>query len=957
VKRAKRQTIGHFDGIDDSRATGWVADLSAPDRVLEVEFFRVGRGGELTPLGWARADRPRDDLRTIGLNEIHHGFEWRIGFTHSGFRLSARVVDDGFELPGSPVEVTPRLREEDDPHASTSGHLDGIDGSRAVGWVLDLNDPERVLEVEFFRVAPDGDSILLGRARANRLRQDLATIGLEQIHHGFEWRVPFPRSPFLLGARVADSGVELPGSPVDVTPRQVYEGSVDAVTRGVLRGWAWAWDPQIPVAVEVFIDGQYRGIAPARTERPDLLIAQLGDGQHGFAWIVPGEFADGMPHEYSCRIAASSVWLKGSPQIAVISPGDRSAGSRMVAASRGYANRPAAKISKRPNADIPAAKCDVYRRPPNVLARGAVNCCMSTPAKSCSVRLLVPVWGEEYISLFFRVVLPSFLSPNNLPYLVRIHSLEVVFLIRAGERDSFALHPAYQRLSALASINFIEIDDILSIYFDKSPNNYATALTYAFFRGIRSVGAAALDTDFVFWNADFVPADGLFRTLADLIAAGVHCTFVPSLRVDLAVEDALPAWWRSGDGGALTIGSGDWVALAMRFLHPTVKAQTANRFEERMIDTVNQLYWHVNDQLMVARVFLMFMLHLRPEVVWDQVYGHCDYVFVPEMVPSGDYHFETDSDRMLIIELQRHNREWQDIVYGDAAMSPSEVAAGAGRWTTREHRLASQNMVVFKAGEGGIDLEPIRRMTDDFMDEVYKRIPHDPIWHNGHFYWTDSLASLGLLYEDPGPDHPRSHLAAALHWTGYDIDVLRESWPDPAGPPHDIFGLTLPLDRNLDIGAWLAQAHERYCGAWRRGIDPSSTDLSEIDLISGRFHGFGWGLVERNVQGWARRLGPAGEATLLLRAPATARVSVRLDGADYSRSRFEALSISVNGRNTEAILAGFASRKPSLRFSIERNVVARAQGRLEILLTMSRRSENDAEEQRLAFTSLAVRID
>ena len=50
--------------------------------------------------------------------------------------------------------------------------------------------------------------------------------------------------------------------------------------------------------------------------------------------------------------------------------------------------------------------------------------------------------------------------------------------------------------------------------------------------------------------------------------------------------------------------------------------------------------------------------------------------------------------------------------------------------------------------------------TDEFMDDVYRRMPDDPIWHNGHFFWTDSLASLGLRYEDPGPDHPRPALIA-----------------------------------------------------------------------------------------------------------------------------------------------------------------------------------------------------
>jgi hypothetical protein len=583
-------------------------------------------------------------------------------------------------------------------------------------------------------------------------------------------------------------------------------------------------------------------------------------------------------------------------------------------------------------------------RPPAIAASGAKR-----------VRLLIPVWGREYISLFCRIALPSLMSPNNLPYLLRHHQLEIVFLTRADERKLFHFDPAYQLLAKLASVGFIDIDDILALYFDRAPGAYPTALTYAFFLGIRAMGEAALETDFVFWNADFVPADGVFRTLTDLIAAGVRCTFAPSLRVDLAVVDMLPRSHPSGDSGVLDIGPREWVALAMRFLHPTVRAQTLNRFEERMIDTVNQLYWVVNDEVMVARVFLMFMLHIRPERVWDDVYGHCDYAFVPEMVPSSNYHFETTSDRMLIIELQQHNRESQDIVYGDSAMTPAEIARGVGRWSTREHRLASREMVVFSAGDVATDLEPARRMTDEFMDDVYRLMPPDPIWHNGHFFWTDSLASLGLGSENPGPDHPRSHLAAALRWTGHDIDALRESWPDRDGPPRDIFDLALPLDPALDVPAWLAEAHARYLGAWRDAIDRPLEDPSEIDLISGHFEGFGWGLVEPAAEGWVRRLGPDSGATLLLRMAATVGVSVQLDGAGLPGSRWDALSVSVNGDGAEPTWSGLGSGKPTLRFQIDRKAVMRAKGRLEIVFSMSTDARNATDRLPLTFTKLAVR--
>ena len=206
----------------------------------------------------------RADLQSIGLNEIRHGFDWRIPFSQSGFLLAARLADDTFELPGSPLEITPRPAEL--AGTSIDGHFDGVGGSRASGWIADLDMPEQALEVEFFRVEPDGQSTLLGRARANRPRDDLQAIGLDAIHHGFDWRIPFAPTTFLLSARLADDSFELPGSPVEITPRAVYEGCFDGIARGVLRGWAWAWDPEISVAVEVFVDGRLRGTAPAQQE-------------------------------------------------------------------------------------------------------------------------------------------------------------------------------------------------------------------------------------------------------------------------------------------------------------------------------------------------------------------------------------------------------------------------------------------------------------------------------------------------------------------------------------------------------------------------------------------------------------------------------------------------------------------------------------------------------------------
>jgi hypothetical protein len=567
--------------------------------------------------------------------------------------------------------------------------------------------------------------------------------------------------------------------------------------------------------------------------------------------------------------------------------------------------------------------------------------------------LLIPVWGSEYVATFCRTSLPSLLAPNNLPYLVGLFRVEVVFLTRIDEQGLFEKYPSYQRLSGLVPVIFTDIDDILARYFDPNPDAYATALTYAFYRGIQSVGAAACDTDFLFWNADFIAADGVFHTLASLIAAGVRCTLAPSLRVDAAIEPELVR--RTTEDAVLDLSPREWAALASRFRHPTVMAQTVNRFEERMVDSVNGLYWDISDTLMVGRVFLMFMLHIRPEQMWDDLYGHCDYTFVPELVPSGHYHFETHSDRLLIIELQGQNRESGDIVLGDRAITPKEVASGVSRWTTREHRLASRQLVVINADEIEIDLESLRQMTNKYMDVVYQRLS-DPIWHNGHFHWTDSLDALGLTFSCPGPDHPRSHLAAALRWTGYDIDVLRESWPNPAGPPDDIFGLALPIDLNLDVSAWLATTHVRYCNAWLDCTETSPDDLSEIDLVSGHFHGFGWGLVTHATPGWARQLGADGWAVLLARVAHPCKMQISLHVVDHPRMSPEALGIYVNGRVSRTVFRGSNAGQTNLHFEIDHDIITLAQGRLQILFC-TQNEINTAREQNagsFALTEVAL---
>jgi hypothetical protein len=288
-------------------------------------------------------------------------------------------------------------------------------------------------------------------------------------------------------------------------------------------------------------------------------------------------------------------------------------------------------------------------------------------------------------------------------------------------------------------------------------------------------------------------------------------------------------------------------------------------------------------------------------------------------------------------------------------MTPEDVADGVARWTTREHLLGSREMVVFNAGEIEDDLDSVRRMTDDFMNRVYDRLPDEPVWHNGHYYWTNNLAALGIRYEEPGPDHPRSHLAAALRWTGYDIDILRESWPDIAGAPQELFGKALPLNRAFDPSDWLAGVHAEYLRAWNANPGPPLPSRARLELISGHFQGVGWGLLSRAEDSWTRSLGPDGRAVLLLRVRPTSGFWFRLCGLRHPQTALESLRVYINGENPAELWCGCAGNTVWFDFRVERAAVAQAQGRVQIFFCESSKAVAAGGGSGFAFTELRVR--
>ncbi len=98
-----------------------------------------------------------------------------------------------------------------------------------------------------------------------------------------------------------------------------YDGYHDTASCGVIEGWAWdANRRDCPVNVNIFDGDTLLATIPADRPRVDLERLGMGDGRHGFKYLIRREvsqrFRDGKPHRIRVTIAGSEFALRATPK-------------------------------------------------------------------------------------------------------------------------------------------------------------------------------------------------------------------------------------------------------------------------------------------------------------------------------------------------------------------------------------------------------------------------------------------------------------------------------------------------------------------------------------------------------------------------------------------------------------------------------------------------------------------
>ncbi|RCR67901.1 hypothetical protein [Larkinella punicea] len=303
-------TTGSFDGFvngaDCGTFRGWAWDRNKPNTVVSVEILDGS-----TIIGTLPAGDFRQDLLDAGKGNGRHAFRFTIpesvkdGLAHS---LSARVAGSSFILKDSPkaiicVGTAPEGNKPPQPPTPTvlNAPLTAQVGVPFSGTLVAFTDPE-------------GTTMSYG---LSGLPTGLSLNPVSRVISG----TPTEAGTFVLTYSATDEGgannsvsFNLTINPAETTTvTGNFEGYLDKVECGTIRGWVWDRNkPNTPVTVEFYTGNTVWGSVVANIYRVDLKNAGKGNGAHAYSFDVPAVLKDGTSRLIYGRVQGSTFVLKDS---------------------------------------------------------------------------------------------------------------------------------------------------------------------------------------------------------------------------------------------------------------------------------------------------------------------------------------------------------------------------------------------------------------------------------------------------------------------------------------------------------------------------------------------------------------------------------------------------------------------------------------------------------------------
>lgn len=401
------------------------------------------------------------------------------------------------------------------------------------------------------------------------------------------------------------------------------------------------------------------------------------------------------------------------------------------------------------------------------------------------VRLVTMMWGDSYCEKLLDITLPAILAPGNLPALAREFECELAIVTETRLFESLREAPVVREVARHCRLKLVPVDDLIA-------NNagYGMALTYALHRGFEDLGADMVSTFLVFFNADFVLADGSYEVMAKHMLKGERLIFSPSYCVNAEaltpiLEDAVDP-----DSHVMAIDKRSMAATIMEHRHNTILAKTVNRPYYHMHVT-DQFYWQANTTTMLGHQLPIAIVCMMPQKIYTDPICFWDYATISMACPTANRCVLGDSDDFLMIELREKDTFLELMTIGRNKVD--EIAKGLADYMTADQFEMGRYSLTLHATDLDDTVEFERAKLQKFVDSVYERLPiDDPVSARNHRFWVGQQkdqrnSRRGAKLHDEAASYRRVLVEAAQAMPpapekGADVVVVKGTQPRARGP-------------------------------------------------------------------------------------------------------------------------------------------------------------------------------
>ncbi|MBP2294302.1 fasciclin domain-containing protein [Azospirillum rugosum] len=418
---------------------------------------------------------------------------------------------------------------------------------------------------------------------------------------------------------------------------------------------------------------------------------------------------------------------------------------------------------------------------------------------------VISVWGAWHIGMMNRAMLPTLMSPGNLPAACAAHDIRIRIFTRPSDVGVIDALPWIGRLKALLPVDIVIAAD----------NDAPASADHLAWWERSSADAAARHAVAANIPPDVIWADGAITNLCAIFGTGKRAVLSPpSLRV---ISETCVAELEERGGGAV-LDSAELMALAFRHWHPLSGAAAAGAPHGR--PAIEHL-WAVAGQGLLVRQSAREVLAYDPRRC-----ALTDKFLLADAATLEDVHVVRDAADIAFLSLAPLAKDFAAFVIEE----PTTVLELA-KWAAHPHNLfaaapwlqrVTTRLALPGAEAGSEDWREARRAAAATFDAVTRTWMLHRVW--------SALETLGCR-------RAKQVLALALH-TLAPSDILRR--------PRGACTVLVPTDAALaaivgeDLRSALRSGGEARLGSWLRAhvvagrhdlADAAPTRLATLDGV------------------------------------------------------------------------------------------------------------------------------